>query len=322
MGKQGGRRTPLSLAGGPAATVILIPGTFRCSPVQPSFEILVRRRVPFSSRCSSFLAPVQLFVLPSPLSAQRREKERKEENKALPFHRRGRQPPRSTPRLACGTPHPPSPLPTKPLGKHKSLPTSTAASSQPPSPPPPAPFHRSLLCTPLNFSSQALQPSTPPFSSIPSPPTSSPHIGKKKKKKIVPWLPMHWHLLRTESHCTHNMPGRSNPAHSCPSAGELQCSRAHTRVRTRVCTHTCHGAGRALFASLGVAVNTNFPRACVWQLNFSSCLWGQEKNRGAITREGGCIFLSNPNMALSASTNNFSACCAGNQLLVPAWHQL
>lgn len=181
MGKQGGRRTPLSLASGPAATVILIPGTFRCSPVQPSFEILVRRRVPFSSRCSSFLAPVQLFVLPSPLSAQRREKERKEENKALPFHRRGRQPPRSTPRLACGTPHPPSPLPTKPLGKHKSLPTSTAASSQPPSPPPPAPFHRSLLCTPLNFSSQALQPSTPPFSSIPSPPTSSPHIGKKKK---------------------------------------------------------------------------------------------------------------------------------------------
>lgn len=169
MGKQGGRRTPLSLAGGPAATVILIPGTFRCSPVQPSFEILVRRRVPFSSRCSSFLAPVQLFVLPSPLSAQRREKERKEENKALPFHRRGRQPPRSTPRLACGTPHPPSPLPTKPLGKHKSLPTSTAASSQPPSPPPPRPFSS---LSPL-YSSKFFQPSVttfhPPFLFHPQP---------------------------------------------------------------------------------------------------------------------------------------------------------
>ena len=45
---------------------------------------------------------------------------------------------------------------------------------------------------------------------------------------------MRWHLLRAESHCTRNMPGRSNPAHSCPSAGKLQCSRAHTRVHTHV----------------------------------------------------------------------------------------
>lgn len=51
-------------------------------------------------------------------------------------------------------------------------------------------------------------------------------------------------------------------------------------------------------------------------------LVGRVRNRSGIAREGGCIFLSNPNMAQSSSTNFFPACCAGSQLLVPAWHQL
>lgn len=167
-------------------SAVLILDTFPCSPAQPSFETLVWRRVPFSSRCSSFLAPVQLFVLPSPPSAQRREEERKEENKAPLLPCRGCQAPRSTPGPACGTPHPPSPLPAKPLGKHRPLSTSTAASSQPSFPHSAStPFHRACLCTPLNFSSQALQPSTLPFSSIPSPPTSFSRIDRKDDAMVA-----------------------------------------------------------------------------------------------------------------------------------------
>lgn len=182
---------------------------------------------------------------------------------------------------------PPAHSRPNPLGKHKSLPTSTAASSQPPSLPSPPPphatlFHRFLLCTPLNFSSQALQPSTPnPFSSVPSPPTSSPHIGKRKSCRGFQCT---GHPLAAERAAAPTaQPGRSEPARSCPRAAQLRCSGAHTRV----CAHTCHGAGHAPFASLGIAVNANFLQARVWRTNSSSCLWGQQKNRGRITREGG-----------------------------------
>lgn len=185
-GKQGGGGTSLSLASSPVDAAILIPGTFCCSPAQPSFEILVWCRVPFSSRCSSFLAPVQLFVLPSPPSTQWREEEKNRKKTKLRRFTDGATSLTAAPPALPAAPHTLTaysqsnhsaninllPPPQHPV--HSLLPLPTT------------PFHRFLLCIPLNFPSQALQPSThTPFSFIHSLPTSSHHICKRNRAMVA-----------------------------------------------------------------------------------------------------------------------------------------
>lgn len=72
---------------------------------------------------------------------------------------------------------------------------------------------------------------------------------------------------------------------------QASCS-VHGHTRTN--THTCHRAGQTPFASLDVAANTKFLQACVWQLSFSSCLWGREKNKRQNNEGGRVYFFKQP----------------------------
>lgn len=103
---------------------------------------------------------------------------------------------------------------------------------------------------------------------------------------------------------TYRVSGSSAPARNCPCSWARRC--VHTRV-----------TGQDMSASLGIAANTSLTWAAE-SLFLLVVPGGKQRQKG----ETHCIFKRNANMALSASTNNFSACCAGNQLLVPAWHQV
>lgn len=175
---------------------------FPCSPAQPSLAILAWRRVPFSSRCSSFLAPVQLFVSPPPPpppGAQRREAERKEGNKALMLLCRGCRALRSARSPARGTPR---------------LPSAQIAFHLPPRQPP-APFSSLSLLYASKFSSFPPCPSP----SSPCPPSSSLAWagGMDHRATLAAALASPW-----SGHSTRGAPApaRSAHTHRCGRAGD------------------------------------------------------------------------------------------------------
>lgn len=173
---------------------------FPCSPAQPSLAILARRRVPFSSRCSSFLAPVQLFVSPPPPpGAQRREAERKERNKALMLLCRGCRALRSTRSPARGTPR----LPSAQISFH--LPPRQ----------PPAPFSSLSLLYASKFSS--LPPALLPHPrSLPAPSLARAG-GMDHRATLADALASPWSGDSTRGAPA---PARSAHTHRCGRAGD------------------------------------------------------------------------------------------------------